>query len=150
MDFLFLRSLAKALHVIFYIAWMAGLLYLPRLFIYHTRAEPHSLMYDTFVVMEKRLLFFIMTPSCIATFFFGGILSSLPGVLNTKSYWMFCKLLFLFGLLWMHWLMVCWWKDFKEHRNKKTHIFFRSVNEIPFVLAILIVIVAVFRIPSGF
>jgi len=135
----------KALHVLSFMAWMAGLLYLPRLFVYHAQEDPNSPTYATFLTMERRLLRFIMLPAMLATFFFGGLLMGVPGLITWDSTWFFLKLPCVFGLAALHGLMVSWWKGFASHQNKKTALFFRLINEIPFVLAIIIVFLAILK-----
>ena len=100
----------KALHLISVIAWMAGLLYLPRLYVYHCDAEPGSDKSETFKVMERRLLRAIMNPAMIATWAFGLILLYL-GELWTEP-WMHAKLVLVFAMTWMHHSLALWRKDF--------------------------------------
>lgn len=134
----------KALHIISVIAWMAGLLYLPRLFVYHTDAAPGSELSETLKVMERRLLKFIMHPAMLASFVFGGLL--LMDV-NTPwdEGWLHAKLFFSAGLLGVHMAMSQWWRAFAEDRNTRPQKFYRIANEIPTVLMIGIVIFVIVR-----
>lgn len=135
----------KALHIISVIAWMAGLLYLPRLFVYHAGAAPGSSLSETFKVMERRLLRAIMNPAMIAALVTGGLLlANLQGD-DWGEGWLHGKLAGVIGLLVMHGLMARWWRDFAEDRNTRTETFFRFANEIPTVLMIAIVVLAVVR-----
>ena len=133
----------KALHIISVIAWMAGLLYLPRLFVYHVEAEPGSAQSETFKVMERRLLRAIMTPAMLASFVFGSIL--LAGSGDWASGWLAVKLIAVFGLTVMHGLLARWQRDFAADANRRSGKFYRVANEIPTVLMVVIVIMAVVR-----
>jgi len=135
----------KALHIISIIAWMAGLLYLPRLFVYHTGAEPGSEKSETFKVMERRLLRAIMNPAMIASFLFGGILLANLAEGYWEEGWIHAKLLFVAGLVWAHMMMARWRKAFENDANEKSETFFRVMNEVPTVLMIGIVIFAVVK-----
>eukprot|EP01012_Entosiphon_sulcatum_P064531 TRINITY_DN93366_c0_g1_i1.p2 TRINITY_DN93366_c0_g1~~TRINITY_DN93366_c0_g1_i1.p2 ORF type:complete len:140 (-),score=24.44 TRINITY_DN93366_c0_g1_i1:86-505(-) len=134
----------KALHVISIIAWMAGLLYLPRLFVYHTQAAPGSETSETFKVMERRLLRAIMNPAMIAAYLFGiWMLVLEPAWL--KQGWLHGKILFVLGLTAVHMLLARWRKEFAEDRNTHPQRFFRIVNEVPTVLMIGIVILVIVK-----
>jgi len=133
----------KALHVVAVIAWMAGLLYLPRLFVYHATATPGSEQSETFKTMERRLLRFIMTPAMIATWLFGLGLMFTGGWLMAG--WLHVKLLMVVLMTLMHGLMSHWQADFQRDRNRRTQKFFRIANEIPTLLMIAIVILAVVK-----
>ena len=135
----------KALHIIAVIAWMAGMLYLPRLFVYHSRAEPGSDTAETFKVMERRLLRAIMNPAMIAAFVFGGVLLAGMGGGAWTEGWILAKLLCVAGLVAMHGLMGRWRKDFEADRNQRSEKFYRVANEVPTVLMIAIVILAVVK-----
>ena len=134
----------KALHIIAVMAWMAGLLYLPRLFVYHTRAAPGSDTSETFKVMERRLLRAIMNPAMIAAFVLGGVLLADMGGAWAQG-WVLVKLLCVAGLVAMHGLMGRWRKDFEADRNRRRETFYRVANEVPTVLMIAIVILAVVK-----
>lgn len=133
----------KAFHIISVICWMAGLLYLPRLFVYHATAERGSDLSETLKVMERKLLRIIMNPAMIASFFFGLILWFLPGVVDTSSKWIHVKALLIIGLSAFHGVMASWRKDFEADKNTKSARFFRMANEIPTVFMIGIVILGV-------
>ena len=132
----------KALHIISVIAWMAGLLYLPRLFVYHCAAEPGSMQSETFKVMERRLLHAIMTPAMIASFIFGaGLLAHA----DWGAPWLWAKLVLVAGLAVLHGLMGRWRQDFAADRNLRSARFYRIMNEAPTILMIAIVILAVVK-----
>lgn len=133
----------KALHVISVIAWMAGLLYLPRLFVYHSQAEPGSPQSETFKVMERRLLRAIMNPAMIAAFVFGGLMLATPDVIDWSSGWIWVKLAAVTVLTVMHHIFALWYKDFREDANTRTTRTYRLANEIPTVLMIIIVIMVI-------
>lgn len=134
----------KALHVIAVIAWMAGLLYLPRLFVYHTEAPKGSGRSEMLKVMERRLLRGIMNPALIAVLVLGLALISAPGVFSDRL-WLHIKLLLVIGLIAMHMLMAVWRKDFEADRNTRPARFFRMINEVPTVLMIAIVILVIVK-----
>jgi|SRR5690625_561458 len=131
----------KALHVISVIAWMAALLYLPRLFVYHAEATPGSATSETFKVMERRLLRGIMTPAMIATLFFGILLLLVPGVIQQG--WLHVKFLLLIGMFGLHGFFSRCRRDFAEDRNSRSARSFRWLNEIPALLMVAIVLLAV-------
>jgi putative membrane protein len=132
----------KALHIISVIAWMAGLLYLPRLFVYHCAAVPGSAQSETFKVMERRLLRAIMTPAMIASFIFGaGLLVHA----DWNAGWLWAKLALVAGLAVLHGMMARWRRDFAEDRNTRPAKFYRVMNEAPTVLMIAIVVLAVVK-----
>ena len=134
----------KALHVISIIAWMAGLLYLPRLFVYHAAATPGSEASETFKVMERRLLRAIMNPAMIAAWIFGlWMISIAPTWLQHG--WLHAKLLFVLGLTATHMMMARWRKDFEADRNTRPQRFFRIWNEVPTLLMIGIVIFVIVK-----
>lgn len=134
----------RALHVISIISWMAGLLYLPRLFVYHCSAQPGSDKSETFKVMERRLLRAIMNPAMIASWFFGGaLLINMHDTLFLEFGWIHVKLVCVFGMTVMHMLMARWRRDFAEDQNVRSHKFYRTANEIPTLLMIVIVIMVV-------
>ena len=133
----------KALHVISVIAWMAGLLYLPRLFVYHSEAEPGSPQSETFKVMERRLLRAIMNPAMVAAFVFGGLMLATPGVIVWSSGWIWLKLGAVTVLTVMHHIFALWYKDFRDDANTRTTRTFRLANEVPTVLMVIIVIMAI-------
>ena len=138
----------KALHVIAVIAWMAGLLYLPRLFVYHCEAERGSPQSETFKVMEEKLARVIMRPAMIATLVFGLSMISIPGTpgyLPHAGLWLWVKLSFVLALLVVHASMMSWKNHFAADRNERPQRFYRIVNEVPTVLMIGIVICVVVK-----
>ncbi len=130
----------KALHVISIIAWMAGMLYLPRLFVYHAEAEKGSVQSETFKVMERRLYRGITTPAMVASWVFGLWLAFGFGIVDFSQGWMWLKALMVIALSGLHGYFGRLRRDFAEDRNTRSHKFFRAINEIPFVLAMVIVI----------
>jgi putative membrane protein len=133
----------KALHVIAIIAWMAGLLYLPRLFVYHVAADPGSVQSETFKVMERRLLRAIMNPAMIVSWVLGLWLAWQAGWF--KAPWLHAKLLLVVLLSGVHGILSRHVKDFAADRRRKSAKFYRVLNEIPTVLMILIVILVVVK-----
>ncbi len=132
----------KALHIIAVIAWMAGLLYLPRLFVYHADAEKGSELSETLKTMERRLLRAIMNPAMVVALVAGGFLLAYQ---DFSAGWLHVKLTCVAGLMVMHMLMAKWRKDFENDRNTRGHKFYRIANEIPTVLMIVVVIMAVVK-----
>jgi len=132
----------KALHVISVIAWMAGLFYLPRLFVYHSKAEIGSGMSDTFKIMERRLLRAIMTPAMIASWLFG---LALVHVLGDVPGWLIVKLGAVLILTAFHMLLARYVRRFGVEQRPKSERYFRIINEVPTVLLIVIVIMAVVK-----
>jgi putative membrane protein len=133
----------KAFHIIAVISWMAGMLYLPRLFVYHCDAPPGSALSETFKVMERRLLRFIINPAMIATWALGLWLAWSGGWFGAG--WLQAKLALVLLLSVVHGLFARWVKDFAADRNTKSQKFYRFANEIPTVLMILIVLLAVLK-----
>lgn len=134
----------KALHVISVIAWMAGLLYLPRLFVYHSVAEKGSVQSETFKVMERRLYRGIMTPAMIAAWVF-GLIMVFNGMVDWSSGWPWVKAVFVIALSGYQGWMGGFLRAFREDRNVKPQIFFRMINEVPTVLMIVIVIMVIVK-----
>jgi putative membrane protein len=142
-DFLLSHYLwIKALHIIAVISWMAGMLYLPRLFVYHAGAAPGSNLSATLKVMERRLLRFIINPAMILTFIFGGLMLWANPELF-KQGWMHVKLTGIVLLSGTHGLYAKWRKDFDRDQNKRPAKFYKVWNEVPTVLMIIIVLMAV-------
>ena len=135
----------KALHIVSVVAWMAGLLYLPRLFVYHAGVASGSEASETFKIMERRLLRGIMNPAMIASYFFGILLLLAPGVVAGKAGWIYGKLALVAALTGMHYCCARWRRDFAEDRNRMSARFYRAVNEVPTVLLIAIVILVVVK-----
>ena len=133
----------KALHIIAMIAWMAGMLYLPRLFVYHCEAEPGSTQSETFKVMERRLLKAIMLPAMIATWIFGLWLAWEAGFF--KSGWLHAKLALVLAMSGVHGWLSRLSRDFANDQNRHTQKFYRYLNEVPTVLMILIVLLVVLK-----
>ena len=132
----------KALHVISVIAWMAGMLYLPRLFVYHADAAPGSELSETLKVMERRLLRGIMNPAFVAVWIFGGLLLF---VQDWHQHWLHVKLTMVVMLSALHHLLALWRKEFAADRNRRPARFYRVANEVPTVLLIVIVIMVIVR-----
>jgi putative membrane protein len=138
----------KAFHIIALIAWMAGMLYLPRLFVYHCAAEKGSVQSETFKVMERRLLRGIINPAMIATLVFGLWL----GWLGPDSHygwfasgWLQAKIVLVLALTAVHGMLARWCKDFGADNNRHSQKFYRIINEVPTVLMILIVLLVVLK-----
>ena len=132
----------KALHIISVIFWMAGMAYLPRLFVYHADAAPGSDKSETFKVMERRLLSGIINPAMFATFFFGILMLAInPALLS--DHWMQAKLVLIFLMAGLHGSFSAWRKAFERDENKKDARFYRIINEAPPVLVVFIVLLAV-------
>ena len=137
-------GIVKALHVISVIAWMAGLLYLPRLFVYHTGVETGSATSETFKIMERRLLRAIMNPAMIATWIFGLILIVLtPGWMEQG--WLHAKLLLVVLMTVAHMAMARWRRAFAEDRNSHSHKYFRVMNEVPTLMMVVIVFLVILK-----
>lgn len=134
----------KALHVIAFIAWMAGMLYLPRLFVYHVDAKSGGDLDNTLKIMERKLLRYIMNPAMIATLVFGVVLMVTVGMQNLGG-WFHVKTLLLFGMFGVHGMFSKYRKDFEQGENKKSAKFFRVINEVPTVLMIGIVFLAIVK-----
>lgn len=134
----------KAAHVISVIAWMAGMLYLPRLFVYHADAEKGSVQSETFKVMERRLLRGIINPAMIATFVFGLWMVG-SGVVDWSMGWPWVKALFVLILAGFHGVLARNYKQFANDTNTKPARYFRLINEIPTVAMIVIVIMVIVR-----
>ncbi|WP_417579047.1 protoporphyrinogen oxidase HemJ [Pelagibacterium sp.] len=135
----------KALHVISVIAWMAGMLYLPRLFVYHADAETGSVQSETFKIMERRLYRAIMTPAMIATWLFGLWLLHLYGNGIFAMGWIWLKLVFVLALSGFHGFLGKSMKLFARDENQRPSKFFRAINEIPTVIMIVIVIAVIVK-----
>ena len=135
----------KALHIASVIAWMAGLLYLPRLFVYHCDSEPGSVQSETFKVMERKLLRAIMNPAMIATYVFGLILLFTPGIIDWGAGWIYVKLTAVGILTVLHHVYATWRKAFEQDANRRSAKLFRVANEAPAVLMIIIVVMVIVR-----
>jgi putative membrane protein len=140
-----LLAYIKAFHIIAIIAWMAGLLYLPRLFVYHAESKTGSEQSETFKVMERRLLRYITTPAMVASWAL-GLWLAFSGVIDwSKDGWFHLKLFLVLVLSAYHGLLAKWTKDFAVDRNTRSPRFYRIANEVPTMLMILIVILVVVR-----
>jgi putative membrane protein len=136
----------KAAHVIAVIAWMAGQLYLPRLFVYHASAQPGSEFSERLKVMERRLYRTIMTPAMIAAVALGAALLALPGVIDwAHDFWIYPKLVLVLGLSGFHGLLGRWRRAFAADRNRHSERFFRLLNEAPTLALIAIVIFVIIK-----
>ena len=138
----------KAFHIIAVIAWMAGMLYLPRLFVYHCTAQAGSVQSETFKVMERRLLRLIINPAMVATWVLGLWLAWLGpdsrfGWFNAG--WLQAKIVLVLILSAVHGLLARWVKDFAAENNRHSQRFYRIINEVPTALMILIVLLVVLK-----
>ncbi len=132
----------KALHVIAVISWMAGLLYLPRLFVYHSGLKDDSDSAKLFIIMEKRLLRFIMNPAMIITFITGFILLKYIGF---SQGWIHAKLLLVLFMAGFHGFLAKYRKNFENNQNNNSEKFYRIINEVPTILMIFIVFLVIFK-----
>ncbi len=133
----------RALHIIAVMSWMAGMLYLPRLFVYHAQTKTGSESSETFKIMERRLLKYIMTPAMIVSWLLGlSMLYANPGMMEGQG-WMHAKLLFVFLLSGVHGMFAGQVRKFANDANTKSAKYFRIMNEVPTVFMVVIVILAV-------
>ena len=137
--------LFKSIHLIAVISWMAGLLYLPRIFVYHVENLEKKQVTDIFEIMERRLYIFIMRPAMILAWLFGIILIYLNGLEVLFSLWIQVKLVLVLILSAYHEYLGKCLKSLKDGTNKKTSKFFRIINEVPTILLIIIVFIVVFK-----
>ena len=140
--------LFKSIHLIAVISWMAGLLYLPRIFVYHSEAVQNNKAEDlieTFKVMERRLLVYIMNPAMILSWIFGVLLIHTIGIDNVGSFWFQLKLIFVIILTIYHFFLFQCLRKFAENNNSFSAKFYRIINEIPTVLLVGIILVVVFK-----
>ena len=135
----------KALHLIAVISWMAGLLYLPRIFVYHSETIENKQQSETFKLMEKRLYFYIMNPAMILSWIFGVLLIYTQGIESLVFLWMKIKLGLVIILTAYHFYLLIFIKDFQMDINTKTSKYFRIINEVPTILLIIIIFVVVFK-----
>ena len=136
--------LFKSLHLIAVISWMAGLLYLPRIFVYHSENN-NEIIITVFKTMEKKLFYFIMTPAMILSWVFGLILIHEIGFSQLANLWLQLKLFLVFLLTIYHFYLGFLLKKFKFNQNKKSSKFYRYINEIPTLLLILIIFIVIFK-----
>ena len=137
--------LFKSLHLISVISWMAGLLYLPRIFVYHAENSSELKTSEIFKVMERKLYFYIMTPAMILSWLFGLLLIHSIGFQQLGQTWMLLKLILVVVLTIYHFYLGSILRQFKIDNNKYSHKFFRYINEIPTILLILIIFVVIFK-----
>ena len=140
--------LFKSIHLIAVISWMAGLLYLPRIFVYHSESATNNKSKDllsTFKIMERRLFVYIMNPAMILSWIFGLLLIHTIGMDYFGSFWLQLKFIFVIILTIYHFFLFQCLRKFTENNNSYSPKFYRIINEIPTVLLILIVLVVVFK-----
>ena len=137
--------LFKSLHLIAVISWMVGLLYLPRIFVYHVENLNDKNTCLAFKTMESKLFFYIMTPAMILTWLFGLILIHVSGIDVLFALWIKLKILFIILLTLYHFYLARCLNDFKLEQNTKTSKFFRIINEVPTILLVFIVFIVVFK-----
>jgi putative membrane protein len=137
--------LFKSLHLISVISWMAGLLYLPRIFVYHAENNDDRKVSDVFKVMEKKLYLYIMTPAMILSWLFGLLLIHSIGFQQLGQTWMILKIIFVIFLSLYHFYLGQTLNKFKIDQNTHSHKFYRLINEIPTILLILIIFVVIFK-----
>ena len=137
--------LFKSLHLISVISWMAGLLYLPRIFVYHAENNSEIKTSEVFKVMERKLFYYIMTPAMVLSWLFGLLLIHSIGFEQLGQTWMLLKLVFVLILTFYHFYLGIILRKFKIDMNTHSHKFYRFINEIPTILLILIVFVVIFK-----
>ena len=137
--------LFKSLHLISIISWMAGLLYLPRLFVYHAETINNDKQKKTFKLMEKRLFFYIMNPAMILSWLFGVLLIHSIGLESFTYFWLQLKLLMVLFLTIYHFFLSYCLKNFSQNNNKYSPKFYRIINEVPTLFLIGIIFVVVFK-----
>ncbi len=137
--------LFKSLHLISVISWMAGLLYLPRIFVYHSEYNSELKTSEIFKIMERKLFFYIMTPAMVLSWLFGLLLIHSIGFEQLGQKWMLLKIIFVVILTIYHFYLGRILAKFKSDLNKHSHKFYRYINEIPTILLILIVFVVIFK-----
>ena len=139
-----LYLLFKSLHLIAVISWMAGLLYLPRIFVYHSEAN-HESQRDVFKIMERKLYNYIMMPAMLLSWLFGVLLIQSLGFAVFAELWMQIKTVSVIILTYYHFLLGKYLNDFATNDNKKSSKFFRIINEIPTIILIVVVFVVIFK-----
>ena len=140
-----LYLLFKSLHLISVISWMAGLLYLPRIFVYHSENNSEIKTSEIFKIMEKKLYFYIMTPAMALSWIFGLLLIHTIGFQQLAQTWLILKIIFVAILTVYHFYLGNILNQFKLDQNERSHKFYRYINEIPTILLILIVFVVIFK-----
>ena len=140
--------LFKSIHLIAIVSWMAGLLYLPRIFVYHAEAninnKPEDLI-SIFKIMERRLFLYIMNPAMLVSWIFGVLLIYSIGIENLNSFWLQIKLVFVFFLTAYHFFLFKCLNKFIENNNSYSSKFYRIINEIPTILLIVIIFIVIFK-----
>ena len=136
--------LFKSLHLIAVISWMAGLLYLPRIFVYHSENN-NEIISNVFKTMERKLFYYIMTPAMTLSWIFGLVLIHEIGFEQLSNLWLKLKLILVIFLTSYHFYLGSLLNQFREDQNKKTSKFYRYINEIPTLLLILIVFIVIFK-----
>ena len=139
-----LYLLFKSLHLVAVISWMAGLLYLPRIFVYHSEAN-HESQRDVFKIMERKLYNYIMMPAMLLSWLFGVLLIQSLGFAVFAELWMQIKTVSVIILTYYHFLLGKYLNDFATNDNKKSSKFFRTINEIPTIILIVVVFVVIFK-----
>ena len=139
-----LYLLFKSLHIVAVISWMAGLLYLPRIFVYHSEAS-HESQKDIFRVMERKLYNYIMMPAMLLSWLFGVLLIHSLGFNIFLELWMQIKIVLVTALTFYHFLLGKYLSDFAVNTNQKSSKFFRVLNEVPTIILIVVVFVVVFK-----
>ena len=137
--------LFKSLHLIAVISWMAGLLYLPRIFVYHTENNSQEKVSEVFKIMERKLYFYIMSPAMVLSWLFGLLLIHSIGFQQLGQTWMLLKLLFVVILTFYHFYLGKLLSQFKADNNRHSHKFYRYINEKHTILLILIILVVIFK-----
>ena len=137
--------LFKSLHLIVVISWMAGLLYLPRIFVYHTENQNKNETTNIFETMEKKLFYYIMFPAMALSWIFGLILISIIGFSSLSFLWMQMKILLVTILTFYHFYLGICLNDLKNNIFKRSSRFFRIINEIPTILLIITVFIVIFK-----
>ena len=134
----------KALHLIAVISWMAGLLYLPRIFVYHSETNKNEIQ-ETFKIMERRLFLYIMNPAMILSWLFGFLLLHSIGLQSLKEPWLIAKLILVVSLTFYHFFLFSCLKKFSINNNDRSPKFFRIINEVPTVLLIAVIFIVIFK-----
>ena len=137
--------LFKSLHLITVISWMAGLLYLPRIFVYHVENYHKKEAADIFITMEKKLYFYIMIPAMVLSWFLGLVLFLIIGFSSLSLFWVKLKLIFIVLLTIYHFYLGNCLRKLKNDQNSKSSNFFRIINEIPTILLIIIIFIVIFK-----
>ena len=137
--------LFKSIHLIAVISWVAGLLYLPRIFVYHAETRNNEEKNNTFKIMERRLFFYIMNPAMLVSWIFGLLLLHSIGLGSLNEFWLITKLLLVVSLTLYHLFLLICLKKFSDNQNSYSPKFFRFINEVPTVLLIAIIFIVVFK-----